>query len=308
MARVLFLQLVTPERTRAVREVSELHDLVTDKETLRHVLDELVQSRLLVLNTGGGGGGATVELVHESLIGAWLTLRRWLEESHEDSMFLEQLAPPLVSGSERRRTRDCSGGGEMAEELFRFRRRYQGELSEAVQAFADAVQAQLHRRARLKQLLTVSAIGFLLALLAAAAVALVVIVGPGASGRAQRAGRPRRSRGGPGATARRRGERAGAPARKRPNARLLRPRWRRPTPPLTGRRTSSPSATPSSRSPSSTPTARDSSLSRPRRTPRQRPSSHAPPRRAPWSSLKREQERAERLRMQLGSPVVEVLK
>lgn len=175
VCRALFLQLVTPERTRAVQEVENLYELVSDRKILRQVLDDLVQSRLLVLNTGGGGGGATVEIVHESLIEAWLTLRRWLEESHEDSMFLEQLRAAARQWTNKRKDTGLLWTGEMAEELFRFRRRFKGDLAPSVRAFADAVQAHLLRRQRLQKLLTVSGIGFLLLLLAASAVALVVI-------------------------------------------------------------------------------------------------------------------------------------
>jgi len=175
MCRALFLQLVTPERTRAIREVSELYELVTDKEMLKQVLNDLVQERLLVLNTGGGGGGATVEIIHESLIEAWRTLRHWLEESHEDSMFLEQLRAAARQWSSKKKDSGLLWSGEMAEELFRFRKRYKGELSESVRAFADGVQKYLKRRERFKKLAAVSGVGFLLVLLAAAAVALVVI-------------------------------------------------------------------------------------------------------------------------------------
>src|SRR5690606_34434314 len=64
---------------------------------------------------------------------------------------------------------------EMAEELFRFRKRYKGELSDVVRSFADAVHNYLQRRARLKKLFAVLGVGFLLLMLAAAGVALVVI-------------------------------------------------------------------------------------------------------------------------------------
>ncbi len=175
LCRALFLQLVTPEKTRAVRELQELEEIVGSPETLRPLLDDLVQSRLLVLSTGGGGGGATVELIHESLIEAWLTLRRWLEESHEDSMFLEQLRAAARQWQTKNRDAGLLWTGEMAEELGRFRRRYKGELSETVRAFVEAVYAHTLRRARIKRFLAVSGVGVLLALLAAAAVALVVI-------------------------------------------------------------------------------------------------------------------------------------
>ncbi|HSC86895.1 MAG TPA: protein kinase [Polyangiaceae bacterium] len=175
ICRALFLQLVTPERTRAVRELDDLYELVTDRTVLRQVLDDLVQSRLLVLNTGGGNGRATIEIVHESLIGAWLTLRRWLEESHEDGMFLEQLRAAARQWVNKNKDSGLLWTGEMAEELFGFRKRYKGELADTVKAFADAVQSAALRRVRVKKLLTLAGVGTLLGLLAAAAVALVVI-------------------------------------------------------------------------------------------------------------------------------------
>jgi len=175
VTRALFLQLVTPERTRAVREIEELYELVTDRQVLAAVIDDLVQSRLLVMSTGGGGGGATIEIVHESLIEAWVTLRRWLEESHEDGMFLEQLRAAARQWLNKRKDSGLLWTGEMAEELFRFRKRYKGELSDTVRAFADAVHFHLVRRLRLKKFMLFLGVGFLVALLAAASVALVVI-------------------------------------------------------------------------------------------------------------------------------------
>ena len=44
------------------------------------LVDQLVAARLLVVQTRREGGGATVEIVHESLITSWPTLRRWLDE------------------------------------------------------------------------------------------------------------------------------------------------------------------------------------------------------------------------------------
>jgi hypothetical protein len=63
-----------------------------------------VQARLLVVQTGGGASGATVEIVHESLLHSWPTLKRWLDEGQEDAGFLEQLrnSGPAVAGEELR--------------------------------------------------------------------------------------------------------------------------------------------------------------------------------------------------------------
>src|SRR5690606_176564 len=90
-------------------------------------------------------------------------------------MFLEQLRAAARQWSAKKKDTGLLWTGEMAEELFRFRRRFKGELSEIVRAYSDAVESHLHRRARLKKLAAISGVGFLLLLLASAVVALIVI-------------------------------------------------------------------------------------------------------------------------------------
>ncbi len=175
LCRTVFLQLVTAERTRAIREVDELRQLANGAPEFEEVLSQMVESRLLVVQTGGGSGGATVEIVHESLIEAWLTLRRWLEESHEDSMFLEQLRAAARQWEAKRRDSGLLWGGEMAEELERFHRRHKRELPEVVRDFVRATAAARVRRASLKRRLMIAAAVTLTGLLAAASVALVVV-------------------------------------------------------------------------------------------------------------------------------------
>ncbi|MBN2192817.1 MAG: protein kinase [Polyangiaceae bacterium] len=175
VCRALFLQLVTPERTRAVRELDELREIIGHTERLEQVVTELVSSRLLVVQTGGGSGGTTVEIVHESLIEAWRTLRRWLEESHEDSMFLEQLRGAAHQWQTKRHDPGLLWGGEMAEELERFLRRHRAPLSEGVASFARAVHRHRARRATIRRGLGVSGVLLMMGLLVAASVALVVI-------------------------------------------------------------------------------------------------------------------------------------
>lgn len=177
LCRAIFLQLVTGDRTRAVREIEELRQLTNNSPGLDSLIGELVEARLLVVSTGGGSGGATVELIHESLIEAWLSLRRWLEESHEDSMFLEQLRAAARQWEAKRRDAGLLWGGEMAEELDRFQRRFKGELPEVSRDFIRAVGTSRVRRAHLKRRLATAGGVAVVALLAAASVALVVISG-----------------------------------------------------------------------------------------------------------------------------------
>ena len=92
LTQKVFRQLVTPERTRAIVELADLHQLSPDPDEITRVIDLLVDARLLVVQTRGDAGGGSVEIVHESLIERWPMLRRWLDEDQEDAAFLAQLA------------------------------------------------------------------------------------------------------------------------------------------------------------------------------------------------------------------------
>jgi serine/threonine protein kinase len=174
MARTLFVHLVTAERTRAVRDLDELREIATDRAEMDRLVNHMVESRLLVVQTGGGGA-ATVEIVHESLIESWPMLRRWLDESHEDSVFLDQLRAAARQWQGKKRDTGLLWRGEAVDELARFKRRYRGELPEVQKAFMEAVFTQQARGARLRRRLLAGAGVVTVGLLAAAGVALFVI-------------------------------------------------------------------------------------------------------------------------------------
>ncbi|NNB99660.1 protein kinase [Corallococcus exiguus] len=175
LVRALFLRLVTPERTRAIVSLDELRELTKDTGEMQRLIDHLVQARLLVVQTGGGATGATVEIVHESLLHSWPTLRRWLDEGQEDSAFLEQLRNAARQWQGKNFDAHLLWRGELVEEAQRFQRRYRGELPQLQQDFLTAVFAQAKKGRRLKQVLLIGSVTFLGLLVIAAVVALVVI-------------------------------------------------------------------------------------------------------------------------------------
>ncbi|HWN70473.1 MAG TPA: serine/threonine-protein kinase, partial [Haliangium sp.] len=97
LARAVFLRLVTPERTRALATLAELHQLGRDAESMSRVLARLIGARLLSVEGGAAsaadsdGSDGVAEIVHESLIDTWPRLGQWLVESEEDAMFLSRL-------------------------------------------------------------------------------------------------------------------------------------------------------------------------------------------------------------------------
>ncbi|WNG40769.1 protein kinase [Archangium violaceum] len=175
LVRALFLRLVTPERTRALVSADELRELTKDTGEMQRLIDHLVQARLLVVQTGGGATGATVEIVHESLLHSWPTLRRWLDEGQEDAGFLEQLRNAARQWQAKNFDNNLLWRGEMVEEARRFQGRYRGELPKLQRDFLDAVFAQAVRATRMKRALVIGTTTFLAMLVVAAAVALVVI-------------------------------------------------------------------------------------------------------------------------------------
>ncbi|HRI71300.1 MAG TPA: protein kinase [Polyangium sp.] len=91
IARLIFLRLVTPERTRAVVRLGELHALSDDVSIIEHVVQVLSEARLLSLEMAEERDGTAVELTHESLIERWAKLRQWLDENEKDAIFLAEL-------------------------------------------------------------------------------------------------------------------------------------------------------------------------------------------------------------------------
>ncbi len=173
VVRSILLRLVTPDRTRAIVSMDELDELSTNKAELRSLVDELVAARLLVVQTGSGV--ATVEIVHESLLHSWPTLKRWLEETSEDSAFIEQLRNAARAWQNHDQDNNLLWRGELADEALRFQRRHRGELADNQKAYLEAVIAFGVRETRQQRAITIGAVVILSMLVVAAGVALFFI-------------------------------------------------------------------------------------------------------------------------------------
>jgi len=151
LLRAILLRLVTPERTRAIVPLDELRELSREVGEVQRVVDQLVDARLLVVQTLEGGKGTTVEIVHESLIHSWPMLRRWLDETQEDSALIDQLRTAARQWSAKGRSPDLLWRGDTADEAKKFRKRYKGPLSETERAFLDEIinyEVAVQRRRR----------------------------------------------------------------------------------------------------------------------------------------------------------------
>ncbi len=174
IVRAIFQRLVTAEGTRAIAHIAELVGLEAERRDVEGAIDLLVGARLLVQSRGERAEPA-VEIVHESLIQGWPTLRRWLDERHEDSAYLEHVRNAARQWEAKGRPGWLLWTGEQSEEARRFSRRYKGELGALEQEYLAAVLQRATRAARRRRGFLVAAFAFLVALVAAAGIALVTI-------------------------------------------------------------------------------------------------------------------------------------
>jgi len=167
--RTIFQRLVTPERTRAIVDTAELRDISPDVPRL---VADLVEARLLVVQTRAAGA---VELVHESLITSWPTLRRWLDENQDDAAYVAQLRAAAKQWDGKARAPGLLWRGEALDEARLWRSRYHGELAPREKDFLDAAIALATRATRIRRAAALATIAVLLAVIAGGSYALVQI-------------------------------------------------------------------------------------------------------------------------------------
>ncbi|WP_437291232.1 nSTAND1 domain-containing NTPase [Sorangium sp. So ce406] len=139
LSRAVLERLVTPERTRAVASLAELCELPGDPGEIERVVGLLADGRLLAIEKGSDRAESTVELVHESLIERWPTLKRWLGESQEDAAFLDRLRAAARLWDASGRAADTLWRGKVAREARDFHERYRGALPERERLFLEEV-------------------------------------------------------------------------------------------------------------------------------------------------------------------------
>ena len=177
LTRQLFLRLITPERTRAVVSLAELAELAPGTHDVQRLVEHLTSARLLVSQTAADGStqGSTAEIVHESLVHSWPALRRWLDETQEDSAFLDQLRNASKQWASRGKPSGLLWRGDTADEAIRWAKRHNGPLPDTQRAFLNAVVHESTRADRRRRSIVVGVVAFLTLLLVAAAGALFTI-------------------------------------------------------------------------------------------------------------------------------------
>jgi hypothetical protein len=174
LLRAFMTRLVTPEGTRAVVDCDELLGLATDPGEGERILDQLVRARLVHMHTSVDHR-ATVEIVHETLITEWPTLRRWLDNSHALRGFLHEVQQAARTWAARGRPSDLVWRGATAHEALGYASRHVLVLSPSERAFLDAVQSQSARSRRRKVLAISAIVGALCLGIAGGAIAFIQV-------------------------------------------------------------------------------------------------------------------------------------
>jgi len=174
--RGAFERLVTPDRTRAIIDLDDIVALAESEKEGQRLVDYLVSERLLMVQRGEGGGKPTVEVVHESLITSWPTLRRWLDEDEEAAAFVAQLHAAARQWDERGRPEGLLWTGEPAREAQRWLDRGDRSLATREREFLEAVARLATRAQRRRRTFALAAFAVVGSVAVAAIVAVFLIM------------------------------------------------------------------------------------------------------------------------------------
>jgi serine/threonine protein kinase len=171
LLRMICTRLVTPEGTRALVDRDELLSLAPGTDQVEQILDQLLRSRLIHVHSGQDQL-ATVEIVHETLITEWPTLKRWLDDNHAQRAFLHELRQAARQWYGRGQPDDLVWRGATAREALA---RDLRELSGVEQEFLAAIARGVARARRRKALVFTTIVGVLALAIAGGSIALVRI-------------------------------------------------------------------------------------------------------------------------------------
>ncbi len=183
LLRAVLLRLVTADGSRAIVELAELRALgpagepaeTSTDPLIDRLVEQLAAARLVVVH--GGDQGGAVELIHESLIERWPTLRRWRDEDHEDAALVEQLRGAARQWDQRGQDPGLLWRGEAAADARRLLARRRGALVPREAAYLRAVVALAERTGRRRRAAVIGAMVVLAVVAAAALIAMLRIRG-----------------------------------------------------------------------------------------------------------------------------------
>ncbi len=167
VARQVLVRLVSAEGTRAVVPRAQLMEELGPPA--EEVIERLIKGRLVLIRKARSStGDAELELVHESLVSTWRVLGRWVEESRDHRVFLDEVRQAAELWDRRGRPDQEVWEGAALADARRMGERIVS-LPAVVQRFLDAGSRRELRGVRRRRVVTA-------AVIAALAVVVVVVV------------------------------------------------------------------------------------------------------------------------------------
>ncbi len=174
MVREIFRNLVTPDNTRAAREIDELLSLFEDRSAARRVLDELIDARLLTSFDLPGTRDEDedepaqgVEIIHESLLKAWPRLVRWQTQDADSAQVRDQLRQVAQLWDAKGRPEDLLWTESSYLEYQAWRQRFKGSLTEIERDFTQAMEELAGRKRRRRRTFLAASFTLMVVVLAA---------------------------------------------------------------------------------------------------------------------------------------------
>ncbi|AKQ70095.1 serine/threonine protein kinase [Myxococcus hansupus] len=170
-ARALLVRLVTAEGTRRPRPQAELvEDL---GEVGAQVLEKLLANRLVVVTREPQTDEAFIELAHESLAATWPDLARWLGETREERVLVQQLEQAAQLWEQRGRPDEETWPDAALRQALQRVEEWRIHLPTRPRDFLEAGRQRALRRARQRKwLMGAGIVGLLLVTLGAVVSAL----------------------------------------------------------------------------------------------------------------------------------------
>ena len=180
LARRILLRLVSPHGTRCVVARADVLEGLPAAAT--GVLDGLAAARLLSAGKAAdaAGEGAVFELAHEALIHAWPRLARWIDDSRDDRLLVDELAQSAALWIRRGRRPEETWRGDALRDANRRLASFNDELPEAARDFLRAGALLDRRQRRLRRGVSIAGVTTL------ALVAIVAVVVAAAFARKER--------------------------------------------------------------------------------------------------------------------------
>ncbi|MBN2360866.1 MAG: protein kinase [Deltaproteobacteria bacterium] len=162
LARSMLLRMVTPDGTRRVLSQQRLTEGLAPGTA--DVLRRLVDGRLVTVRQAEKEAEAEHELAHESLVVTWDRFARWIEESRDELVFLDQVGRAAELWEKRGQRSEELWQGEALRDAERALARCASEVPSQVLRFIQTAHGRQQRHVRRRRIAVAAVIAALVGL------------------------------------------------------------------------------------------------------------------------------------------------